>query len=130
MGELSQPGEPLYQIEASNDGLITFPGGVPIRDGDGNVIGAIGVSGSTVDDDHEVAMAGLGAVQPEAARGRGRRPTDTHPTKAASLYSPETPSDCVSAKASGTLRTGPSHGRDLAPARPSMSRRDGSDESR
>ena len=27
LGELSQPGGPLYQIEVSNGGLITFPGG-------------------------------------------------------------------------------------------------------
>ncbi len=65
IGQLSQPGGPLFEIESSNDGLITFPGGVPIRNAAGEVIGAIGVSGSTVDDDHAVAMAGLGAVQPE-----------------------------------------------------------------
>ena len=32
IGALSQPGGPLYGIEHSNDGLITFPGGVPIVD--------------------------------------------------------------------------------------------------
>ncbi len=62
IGELSQPGGPLYQIEVSNEGLITFPGGVPIEGADGVVIGAIGVSGSTVEDDHEVAVAGAEAV--------------------------------------------------------------------
>jgi uncharacterized protein GlcG (DUF336 family) len=62
IGGLSQPGGPLYQIEVSNGGLITFPGGVPINDGDGEVIGAIGVSGSTVEDDHTVAVAGAEAV--------------------------------------------------------------------
>ena len=31
VGKLSQPGKPLYQIEVSNGGLITFPGGVPLR---------------------------------------------------------------------------------------------------
>src|SRR5437660_2395465 len=45
IGKLSQPGQPLYQIEVSNGGLITFPGGVPIKDGDGAIIGAVGVSG-------------------------------------------------------------------------------------
>ena len=43
IGKLSQPGGPLYHIEHSNGGLITFPGGVPIKDADGTVIGAIGV---------------------------------------------------------------------------------------
>ena len=63
IGELSQPGGPLYQIEASNDGLITFPGGVPIKTADGTIIGAIGVSGSTVEHDHAVAVAGAAAVK-------------------------------------------------------------------
>ena len=62
IGGLSQPGGPLYQIEVSNGGLITFPGGVPIKNGAGEIIGAIGVSGSTVEDDHTVAVAGAEAV--------------------------------------------------------------------
>ena len=35
IGELSQPGGPLFGIEHSNEGLITFPGGVPITNADG-----------------------------------------------------------------------------------------------
>jgi uncharacterized protein GlcG (DUF336 family) len=54
IGELSQPGQPLYNIEHSNNGLITFPGGVPLYVND-DLVGAIGVSGSTVENDHEVA---------------------------------------------------------------------------
>ena len=65
LGEMSQPGRPLYMIEISNDGLISFPGGVPLKDSRGNVIGAVGVSGSKVDDDHEVATAGAEAVGSE-----------------------------------------------------------------
>lgn len=61
IGELSQPGGPLYNIEHSNGGLITFPGGLPITDSEGNIIGAIGVSGSSVEDDHAVAEAGVSA---------------------------------------------------------------------
>ena len=63
IGKLSQPGGPLYNIEHSNNGLITFPGGVCIKDADGTIIGAIGVSGSTVDNDHTVAAAGASAVK-------------------------------------------------------------------
>lgn len=63
IGKLSQPGQPLYNIEHSNNGLITFPGGVLIKDSSGTVIGSIGVSGSTVDDDHEVATAGAEAIK-------------------------------------------------------------------
>jgi len=62
IGKLSQPGGPLYNIEVSNGGLITFPGGVPLRNASGEVIGAIGVSGSTVDNDHTVATAGSNAL--------------------------------------------------------------------
>ena len=61
IGELSQPGGSLFGIEHSNGGLITFPGGVPIRNQSGAVIGAIGVSGSTVENDHAVAEAGAAA---------------------------------------------------------------------
>jgi len=63
LGKASQPGGPLYQIEVSNGGLITFPGGIPIKSADGTIIGAIGVSGSTVENDHTVAEAGSKAVQ-------------------------------------------------------------------
>lgn len=62
IGQLSQPGRPLYGIEHSNDGLITFPGGVPIVDEDGVLTGAIGVSGSTVDNDDKVARAGVETI--------------------------------------------------------------------
>ena len=58
IGSLSQPGGSLYNIEHSNGGLITFPGGVVIKNGSGEIIGAIGVSGSTVENDHLVAQAG------------------------------------------------------------------------
>lgn len=62
IGKLSQPGKPLYGIEHSNQGLITFPGGLPIVDKDGVMIGAIGVSGSSVENDHTVATAGAQAL--------------------------------------------------------------------
>ena len=63
IGQLSQPGGSLFGIEHSNGGLITFPGGVPIRDKAGAVIGAVGVSGSIVENDHAVAEAGANAVK-------------------------------------------------------------------
>ena len=62
IGKLSQPGSPLFGIEHSNGGLITFPGGVPLKNGKGEIVGAIGVSGSTVDDDHAVAVTGAGVL--------------------------------------------------------------------
>ncbi len=58
IGKLSQPGESLYQIEVSNGGLISFPGGIPLKNKEGEIVGAIGVSGDTVENDHAVAAAG------------------------------------------------------------------------
>ncbi|MBR9776591.1 MAG: heme-binding protein [Cytophagales bacterium] len=63
IGELSQPGGSLYNIEHSNNGLITFPGGVPIKNSSGEIVGAIGVSGSSVENDHAVAEAGAIALK-------------------------------------------------------------------
>lgn len=62
LGKLSQPGKPLYAIEHSNDGLITFPGGLPIVNKDAVLVGAIGVSGSVVENDNAVAEAGVKVV--------------------------------------------------------------------
>ncbi|GAA3961542.1 heme-binding protein [Hymenobacter antarcticus] len=63
IGGLSQPGGSLFGIEHSNGGLISFPGGIPIKDGHGQVVGAIGVSGSSVENDHAVAEAGQQAIE-------------------------------------------------------------------
>jgi len=63
IGKLSQPGGSLYNIEHSNSGLITFPGGIPLKDADGRIIGAIGVSGDSVENDHTVAEAGASALK-------------------------------------------------------------------
>ncbi len=62
IGELSQPGGSLFNIEHSNNGLISFPGGIPIKNAEGEIIGAIGVSGSSVENDHTVAEAGATAL--------------------------------------------------------------------
>lgn len=63
IGKLSQPGGSLYNIEHSNGGLITFPGGVVIKNAKGEIIGAIGVSGDTVENDHIVAQAGADSIK-------------------------------------------------------------------
>jgi uncharacterized protein GlcG (DUF336 family) len=62
IGKLSQPGGPLYSIEHSNGGLITFAGGVLLKNNSGEIIGAIGISGGSVEEDHEVAIAGAAAL--------------------------------------------------------------------
>ena len=62
LGKLSQPGKPLYGIEVTNQGLVSFPGGVLLKDSSKNIIGAIGVSGGLVDQDEKVAEAGAKAL--------------------------------------------------------------------
>jgi len=62
LGEMSQPGGPIYGIEASNGGLISFGGGFPLTAADGTVIGAVGVSGGLVDQDVAVAEAVVKAI--------------------------------------------------------------------
>lgn len=68
LGPMVQPGQQLYHIEFSNNGLITFPGGIPLKDGNGQVLGAVGASGSTVDNDQAVAQAGVSAFDSVVAQ--------------------------------------------------------------
>jgi uncharacterized protein GlcG (DUF336 family) len=61
LAPLSVPGQPLFGIHVSNEGrLIIFAGGIPLERG-GEVVGAIGVSGGSVEQDQEVAEAGAEA---------------------------------------------------------------------
>ena len=52
----SQPGGDLFGIEQTNGGLVVFGGGQPIYDYDGYFIGAVGVSGGTVQQDIETSV--------------------------------------------------------------------------
>ncbi|HZY65300.1 MAG TPA: heme-binding protein [Rubrobacteraceae bacterium] len=63
IGEMAQPGQPLFGINTTNGGrIVIFAGGLPlVRDGE--VVGAIGVSGGSVDQDEEAAEAGVAAFQ-------------------------------------------------------------------
>lgn len=57
----SQSGGQFFGIHASNDGkIMIFAGGVPLKRG-GKVVGAVGVSGGSGDQDHSVAEAGAAA---------------------------------------------------------------------
>lgn len=60
--EFCKPGGPSFGLEHTNGGLAVFPGGIPLRNADGEVIGAIGVSGGTVSQDFIVAEAGAAAT--------------------------------------------------------------------
>jgi uncharacterized protein GlcG (DUF336 family) len=61
LGNMAQSGEPLFGIHTTNDvRIIVFAGGIPLAR-DGSVVGAIGVSGGTPDQDQAVAEAGASA---------------------------------------------------------------------
>lgn len=57
----SQSGDQFFGIHASNNGkVMIFAGGIPLKSG-GKVVGAIGVSGGSGEQDHAVAEAGAAA---------------------------------------------------------------------
>ena len=61
LGENSQSGDQFFGIHASNNGkVMIFAGGIPLKK-DGKVLGAIGVSGGSGEQDHSVAEAGAAA---------------------------------------------------------------------
>lgn len=62
LSKLAQPGKDLYGIEATNGGMAIFGGGELIRNKDGLIIGAIGVSGGSVAEDMAVAQAGAAVI--------------------------------------------------------------------
>lgn len=62
LGANSQSGDQFFGIHASNNGkVMIFAGGIPLQQ-DGKVVGAIGVSGGSGDQDHAVAEAGAAAL--------------------------------------------------------------------
>jgi uncharacterized protein GlcG (DUF336 family) len=61
IGSLSQPGAELFGLGRACGGrIVTFGGGLPILE-NGRVVGGIGVSGGSVDQDTACAAAGLAA---------------------------------------------------------------------
>ena len=64
-----------YLIAASGERIFPEGGGLPIRDADGEVIGAVGVTGDTEDRDEELAVFGIhaaGLLTDEDCRDMGR----------------------------------------------------------
>jgi len=58
---------------ASGGRVVTNPGGVLIRDAGGDVIGAVGISGDTSDNDEMCAMAGIAAAGLSADPGGAKK---------------------------------------------------------
>jgi len=62
LARLAQPGKPLFGIQESHAGkVVIFGGGIPIISS-GNIIGAVGASAGTVEQDIAVAEAAVGAL--------------------------------------------------------------------
>jgi uncharacterized protein GlcG (DUF336 family) len=59
--EIGNPRAQAHGIELTNEGLVTFAGGIPLKSA-GGLLGAIGVSGGLVPQDYEVARAGVAAL--------------------------------------------------------------------
>jgi uncharacterized protein GlcG (DUF336 family) len=59
--EYCKPGAPAPGLELTNDGLAPFAGGIPLKNAEGVLQGAVGVSGGTVAQDFEIAKAAVAA---------------------------------------------------------------------
>ena len=58
LSHLSQPGQSLYGIQFTNQGkIVIFGGGEPLK-ADGKIIGALGVSGGSAEEDTAIAAYG------------------------------------------------------------------------
>ena len=69
LGEKSQPGKDFYGIQVADGGrVMAFAGGIPLKNDDGEVIGAVGVSGGAGKQDQQVAEAAAGALRKRARR--------------------------------------------------------------
>ena len=58
-----KPGGTSPGFDRTKGGLIVFAGGIPIKDAEGRLIGAVGVSGGAVAEDFQVATAAAEAIQ-------------------------------------------------------------------
>jgi uncharacterized protein GlcG (DUF336 family) len=68
LGEKSQPGGDFFGIQVADGGrVMTFAGGIPLKDESGMVIGAVGVSGGIGKQDQHVAEAAAGAFHKQRA---------------------------------------------------------------
>jgi uncharacterized protein GlcG (DUF336 family) len=64
LGKMAQSGKPLFGIDSTNhEKVVIFGGGIPLKIGD-TVVGGLGASGGTVDQDLEVAEAAVAEFDP------------------------------------------------------------------
>jgi uncharacterized protein GlcG (DUF336 family) len=73
LARLSQPGSPLFGIQQTNAGkVVIFGGGIPVMF-DGSIVGAVGASAGTVEQDIAVAEAAVAALGDPTQRSRRSR---------------------------------------------------------
>lgn len=65
--EYCKPGAPAPGLELTNGGLAPFGGGVPLKSVDGELLGAVGVSGGAVAQDMEIARVAADALADDSA---------------------------------------------------------------
>jgi uncharacterized protein GlcG (DUF336 family) len=61
LAALVQPGQELYGLEQLAGGMVAFGGGLPVHR-DGDLVGAVGVSAGSVEQDTQVAQAAVDAL--------------------------------------------------------------------
>lgn len=61
--EHCKPGAPAPGLELTNDGLAPFAGGIPLKNSEGLLQGAVGISGGSVAQDFEIAKAAVAAYE-------------------------------------------------------------------
>lgn len=58
LSRLAQPGGTFYGVDKLDNGkIVIFGGGIPLKDGD-RIVGGLGISGGTGEQDHELAVFG------------------------------------------------------------------------
>ena len=59
LAKMAQSGKPLFGINSTNhERVVIFAGGMPVKEGDA-VVGAVGASGGTVEQDQQVVEAAV-----------------------------------------------------------------------
>ena len=72
LAKMAQSGKPLFGINSTNhERVVIFAGGMPVKR-DGTVIGAVGASGGTVEQDQKVVEAAIKGLEKSKSGGRGR----------------------------------------------------------
>ncbi|GAB6105554.1 cob(I)yrinic acid a,c-diamide adenosyltransferase [Blautia glucerasea] len=62
LSKLAQPGETFYGVDKMDNGkIVIFAGGIPLKVGD-TIIGGLGISGGTGEEDHSLAEYGLSVL--------------------------------------------------------------------